>query len=250
MILARCRSAALIAIILGMLAWCPQVWGGGLSLEMEGMLRQCAPNVHPETMAAVISAESAGQQFALADAGPKHLPWSQRKTMVRSFYFPTLEAAAETARNLIAAGHTVSIGAAQINDRNLPRLGLTIEKTFDLCTNLRAGDQILSECYTRASKQYGAGGKALRAALSCYNSGDFVRGDKDGYVDLVIGKAGKSLVWKSGKSPVPSVSASAGLEGFQTVGTQRFAPRPKPGKISGYISKQEAKSSSGDVWGW
>lgn len=170
----------------------------GLTPEMEAMLAQCAPNVHPETMAAVISAESRGNRFAIADAGPKHLPWSQRKNMVRSFYLPTITDAVAKAQDLISQGHTVSLGPAQINDRQLPRLGLSIEDVFDSCTNLRAGGQILGECYTRASKLYGPGLRALRAALSCYNSGDMVRGEREGYVDLVFSQRGKALALKTG----------------------------------------------------
>ncbi len=138
----------------------------GVSAEMWELLSRCAPTVHPETMAAVISAESRGHRFAIADAGPVNLPWSQRKSMVRSFYFGTAQEAAEKANELIAAGHTVSLGPAQINDRNLRPLGLTVESVFDPCTNVAAGGQILTNFYQRAAKQFGYGGRALRAALS------------------------------------------------------------------------------------
>ena len=183
----------------------------GISPEMWNLLARCAPTVHPETMAAVISAESRGHQFAIADAGPVSLPWSQRKSMVRSFYFGTAQEAAEKANELIAAGHTVSLGPAQINDRNLRPLGLSVESVFDPCTNVAAGGQILTNFYQRAAKQFGSGGRALRAALSAYNSGDWLRGEKDGYVDLVVRQVGRPLTLRTGTQTI----ATAGQQQSQ-----------------------------------
>lgn len=204
----------------------------GVAPEMELMLRQCAPNVHPETMAAVVRAESGGQQFAIADAGPTHLPWSQRKSMVRSFYLPSVTEAVTKAQSLIANGHTVSLGPAQINDRQLPRLGLSIEQVFEPCTNLRAGGQILGECYSRASKRYGAGPRALRAALSCYNSGDMERGDREGYVDLIFSQRGHAVSLRAGgprasdagaaRRTTPKLEASSGRPWWKNVGNRSF----------------------------
>lgn len=177
----------------------------GISPQMMMLIKQCAPSVHPETMGAVISAESRGHMFAIADAGPLYLPWSKRKSMVQSFYFSTVNEASGKARALIAAGHTVSLGPAQINDRQLRRVGLTIEQAFDPCSNLRGGAQILTECYQSAVKKYGEGERALRAALSCYNSGDFERGERDGYVERVKKQVGRPLALRTGSDRVPSI---------------------------------------------
>lgn len=182
----------------------------GVSPELSALLARCAPTVHPETMAAVVSAESRGHQFALADAGPKHLPWSKRKTLVRSFYFGSVGEAAGKANELIAAGHTVSLGPAQINDRNLARLGLSVASVFEPCTNLAAGGQILTEFYKKAEREFGPGAKALRAALSAYNSGSWLRGEKDGYVSRVVQQVGRPLALQSGR-------ASTGRGGQQLV---------------------------------
>lgn len=165
--------------------------------EFYALIAQCAPTVHPETMAAVISAESRGHQFAIADAGPVHLPWSQRKSMVRSHFLGSADAAVAKATELISKGHTVSLGLAQINDRNLKRLNLSIRDVFNPCTNIAAGGQILTQFYEKASRQFGPGPRSLRAALSAYNSGNWVRGEKDGYVDIVYRQAGVPLSVKS-----------------------------------------------------
>jgi hypothetical protein len=166
--------------------------------DVDALLARCAPNVHPETMRAVLSAESRGNVLAVADAGPVALPWSKRKHMVRSHYPNTLPEAVTLVTDLLARGHTVSMGLLQINDRNLPRLGLSVSNIFEPCTNVKAGAAILTEMYERAVKQYGVGAKALRAALSGYNSGSFVRGEADGYVDLVFNQVGRPLVLRQG----------------------------------------------------
>lgn len=176
-------------------------------VDVEELLKQCAPNVHPETMRAVLNTESGGNVLAVADAGPVALPWSQRKSMVRSLYPASRGEAVTLVRSLLAKGHTVSLGLAQVNDRNLAGLGVGVEDMFDACTNISAGAKVLVDCYERALKEYGAGGKAMAAALSCYNSGSFVRGEQDGYVDLVFQKKGKPLVLKEngGKTVVPAL---------------------------------------------
>nr|WP_255555222.1 lytic transglycosylase domain-containing protein [Trinickia mobilis] len=168
---------------------------------MVELLQRCAPNVALSTMSSIVKVESRGNMYALADAGPVNLPWSVRKNLVRSFYPATLEEASGLARSLIAQGHTVSLGLSQVNDRNLKRMGLTIEQVFDPCTNIATGARILTDFYDRASKQYGAGERALQAAISAYNSGDFERGIENGYVGLVYAAAGA----------VPTLSAGAAL---------------------------------------
>lgn len=169
----------------------------GVSPELSGLISRCAPTVHPETMAALISAESRGHQYALADAGPLNLPWAQRKHLVRSYYFSSLDEAVEMAEGLIARGHTVSLGLTQVNDRNLAGLGVSIREVFDPCVNLSAGGKIVTEFYGKAVRQFGPGPRALRAAISAYNSGDWSRGERDGYVSLVFKQRGKPLELKS-----------------------------------------------------
>lgn len=155
------------------------------SIELSNEIERCAPSVDPETMNALVSTESRKHQYALADAGPLNLPWTKRKHLVKSYYFETEDEAVAKAQSLIEAGHTVSLGLTQINDRNLPALGLSIREVFDVCTNLSSGARILTHYYGQAVGKFGAGQRALRAALSKYNSGDWIRGEKDGYVDLI-----------------------------------------------------------------
>ena len=184
----------------------------GVDEKFSSLIARCAPTVHPETMAAVISAESRGNQFAIADAGPVALPWSQRKHLVRSHYPESLEAAVATASELVRKGHTVSLGLSQINDRNLSRYGVSIRDVFDPCVNVSVGGRILTDFYTRAVVKFGQNAAALQAALSGYNSGDWVRGARDGYVGLVYKQVGKPLAIKT-SGMVPALRAMPSLTG-------------------------------------
>lgn len=132
----------------------------------------CAPDIAPQTLTEVIRVESRGNPLAININGPIKLPR------------PPLDAADAVAlvRPVIAAGYSVDLGLMQVNSRNLPQLGVTLEQMFDPCTNLRAGAAILAANYAEAARRQGPGQPALLAALSAYNTGDFARGFRNGYV--------------------------------------------------------------------
>ena len=133
----------------------------------------CAPLVHIGTAQALVSVESSFNVHAIGVVGgvldrqPRNLP----------------EALA-TARHLQATGWNFSVGLAQINLRNFERLGLTVTTAFDPCANLRAMQTVLTECFDRSSVA-SRPQPALRQALSCYYSGNFVTGIRHGYVQRV-----------------------------------------------------------------
>ena len=135
----------------------------------------CAPQVDPRTAQALVAVESSGNPYAIGVVGGVLLRQPQHQA----------EAIA-TAKALQAAGWDFSLGLAQINVRNLRLLGLSVEQTFDPCTNLRAMQTLLGECLQRAQ---GAKREAdqlhLRRALSCYYSGNFTTGFEHGYVRRV-----------------------------------------------------------------
>jgi type IV secretion system protein VirB1 len=95
------------------------------------------------------------------------------------------------ARWLLGHGYNFDAGLGQVNSANFARLGLTVESAFEPCANLRAAGRILEECRVRAAARFGRGARTVRAALSCYNTGDFSRGMANGYVEAVLG-AGES----------------------------------------------------------
>lgn len=173
--------------------------GNARAEDLTAMMQRCAPNVHPTTLSAIVKTESSGRMFVLLDNGPANLPFSVRKTMLRTIYPDSATEAASIARDLIARGHLVDMGLTQLNNRNLAGLGLSVEQALDPCTNLWAGGTILSNFYTNASKQYRDQQSALLAAISAYNTGDFERGFNNGYVKTVLRNAGQ---------PVPALLTS------------------------------------------
>ena len=153
-------------------------------LDFNTLAQQCAPSVHPTTLQAVVRTESGFNPYAIGVVGGRLVrqPRDRAEAVV-------------TAKALDAQGINFSMGLGQVNKANLARYGLTYETAFDLCANLRAGADILHDCYARAAKTMGPGDGALRAALSCYYSGNFTRGCHAGFwwKRLCAARVGKRL---------------------------------------------------------
>ncbi len=146
------------------------------TVALAAAIARCAARVAPSTMAAIVHVESGGNPLAIGD-----------NTTMRSYY-PHDRATAEVlAQQLTAAGHSVDLGIAQINNANLLRLGLNVHAIFDPCTNLNAGAQILSQDYAYAMRRYGPGQIALRHAIGMYNTGRVDAGTR--YVQRVLAAA-------------------------------------------------------------
>ena len=133
----------------------------------------CAPAVHAGTARALVAVESSFNPHAIGVVGGV----LDRQPRNRA------EALA-TASHLQATGWNFSVGLAQINVRNFERLGLTAATAFDPCQNLRAMQAVLGECFERSLSR-APPQAALRQALSCYYSGNFVTGFRHGYVQRV-----------------------------------------------------------------
>lgn len=195
--------------------------------NLADLMGRCAPEIHPATLGALVRTESGGNVYALADAGPGHLPWRVRKTMVRSFYPQTAVEASEVARDLIEKGHIVAIGLTQVSSRNLKRLGVTVDQVLDPCTNLRSGGQILSEFYSDAVRKFRDREQALLAAISAYNTGNFEDGFTNGYVNTVLAAGGQKVPeLKSGGRGGRPQYASGSRSGVRvTVASAPASPR-------------------------
>ena len=145
----------------------------------------CAPQVHLTTAHALVAVESAFNPWAIGVVGGS----LQRQPRHRT------EALA-AALALQAAGRNFSVGLGQINMGNFQRLGLSLESAFEPCSNLAAMQTVLSECFERArrkSPSRSGDQVALRAALSCYYSGNFTTGFRHGYVGKVVAAARNPL---------------------------------------------------------
>lgn len=105
----------------------------------------CAPGVSAHTLLAVARAESALDPLAIGVNGGVSAP---RRPA-------TLTEAAALARTLIDQGKDLDLGLAQINVRNLAKLGLTPESVFDPCRNLAASARVLQDGYLRAAGRFG-----------------------------------------------------------------------------------------------
>lgn len=159
----------------------------------------CAPNIHPQTLHSVIKQESNYNALAIGINRAARLK-SQPKTRAE---------AVAIANRLMSQNVNFDAGLAQINVKNLNWLSMSVEDLFDPCKNLKASSLVLSACYKRASVHYGKGQHALRAALSCYNTGNFDRGFSNGYVRNVVAQA-KTYVPAIAPEPhTPIVNTSA-----------------------------------------
>src|SRR5690606_15443506 len=174
--------------------------------ELAALALTCAPNIHPVTLNALISHESRAQQYAIGvKRKGKHLRQQPR----------TLTEATAAAQRLIDQGIDFDAGLGQINVRNWAWLGLDSETVFVPCRNLAAAQTVLSECYARALPTHKDLQQALRAALSCYNTGNFKRGFTNGYVGKVLAQAGiqvpalAPLTRKATQPVVPETPANA-----------------------------------------
>ena len=172
-------------------------------IDLTALVLTCAPLVAQDTARALIQVESSGNPFAIGVVGGALV----RQPANRSEAVATIAA-------LEAAGWNYSAGLGQINKRNFQRLGLNPTTAFDACANLRAMQGILGDCFSRASRR--PAGKAsnqaskqaaLRDALSCYYSGNFLTGHQHGYVDKVLA-AWSSRAARAGNA---STAAAAGL---------------------------------------
>ncbi|HET6184642.1 MAG TPA: lytic transglycosylase domain-containing protein [Acetobacteraceae bacterium] len=136
-------------------------------------LLACAVNIAPVTLNAVVRVESGGDPLAIR---VNHLSGPQPP------HPATAAQAAALAELFIARGYSVDLGLMQVNSRHLAAFGLTVQQALDPCTNIRAGDAVLTADYLAAARAVGPGQRALRLALAMYNAGSFRGGVANGYV--------------------------------------------------------------------
>jgi type IV secretion system protein VirB1 len=166
------------------------------SLPFDKLAAECAPGVHPTTLRGVVRTESDENPFVIGVVGGR-LERQPRN----------LAEAVATARELERQGFNFSMGLGQVNRYNLAKFGERYETIFEPCRNLKTGSAILRDCYQRARARIPDDQQALRAAFSCYYSGNFTRGfrpDRAGqrsYVQKVVANATDTA------EPIPVVPA-------------------------------------------
>lgn len=212
------------------------------------MMMACAPNVAPATIEKVIQVESAGEPLALnvnvkwvierdekgqpimivAEDGSTK-PKRRKVTFKPPMAVKNVQDAVTVAYAAMAAGHSVDMGYMQVNSKNLPALGYSVEDMFDGCKNLAAGASVLTAFYAGALKDHPEPQTALKAALSAYNTGDFNKGYLNGYLARYgIGQQQVAI-------NVPAVNP-------YTADTAVFVRKP-PKKDEAMSTKEEASST-------
>ena len=156
----------------------------GSTAEFRELAGRCAPTVHLTTLSAIVMQESGAKPYAIGINGGTVKLARQPRTKAEAI---------ATATWLRKGGHNFDAGLGQINVKNMNWLGLEVADLFDPCKNLSAAAAVIGDCYERASKRYGGGQQALRAALSCYNTGNFERGFANGYVRKVGARIGVAV---------------------------------------------------------
>ncbi len=174
------------------------------------LLQQCAPEVAPITMAAIVQGESGGNPFAIND------------NTSSLHYFPkTRRQAITIARTLIAAGHQIDMGIGQVDSENLGWLHMSIPQTFNACDNLNAAQRILVGAYHQAGAR---GTQSLAGAFEAYNSGR-TWGDQ-GYAQGVFRNADVEVPAIPGGQLAPWVSRTVG--GASGIGKEEGAGAAAP----------------------
>lgn len=184
--------------------------------ELAALTLSCAPDIHPVTLQALVGHESRAQQYAIGvNRKGRHLPRQPQ----------TLAEATAAAQGLIDQGIDFDAGLGQINVRNWAWLKLDSTTVFDPCRNLAAAQTVLADCYARALPGHKDPQQALRAALSCYNTGNFSRGFSNGYVGKVLTQAHIKV---PALAPLANEAETSKLQAAPTEPVQQPDQEPTP----------------------
>lgn len=146
---------------------------------------QCAPQVNPNTILAIVATEAAAHtvggynEFSININNKSQQPFKQPKRLAE---------AVKITRQSIRKGQSVDIGLMQVNTQHLAKYKVTATQLFDPCTNIRIGGAILTDFYLKTSKNKRLQNR-LFLTFSMYNTGDPSRGFRNGYVNKVINSA-------------------------------------------------------------
>ncbi|WP_424196748.1 lytic transglycosylase domain-containing protein (plasmid) [Ampullimonas aquatilis] len=201
-------------------------------IDFAALSMQCAPDVHVDTMRRIVHVESSFNPYAIGVVGGR----LQRQPK-------SLDEALATAKSLDEQGFNFSVGAAQVNKYNLEKYGLTMNSAFDPCANLRAGSEILKDCYLRAYKSSKNEQTALRDSFSCYYSGNFTAGYKLGYVKAILAAENSPNVIPAIRTTQDPPKYKATKPRKESAATDTELPRNDQDKKQDNTKENEPKSS-------
>ncbi len=159
-------------------------------IDFDTVSAQCAPHVAVSTLRAMAHVESGFNPYAMGIVDGRLV--RQPRNLLE---------AVSTANDLQAKKVKFSAGLVQIYVKNWPAYNLDAETVFEPCANLRAAQGILSNCYSRATTQGSQPQVALRQAISCYYSNNFITGFHHGYVQKVVAAATRFEAQASKQEP-------------------------------------------------
>lgn len=136
-------------------------------------LAACAPNSDPRFLASIVSIEATNPSLGAPDTNA-----IDDDTANTAYYPQSREAAIDLATSLLARGHVLDLGIAQVNDSNLSGLGHTVADAFDPCTDLQMGEKILVNGWNTALAHYGTEASIftlMDSTASEYNSNTLTR---------------------------------------------------------------------------
>lgn len=203
-------------------------------LPFDELAARCAPDIHPTTLKGVVSTESSWNPYAIGVVGGS----LQRQPR-------SLDEAVAAARDLESKGFNFSMGLGQVNRYNLEKYGHTYETIFEPCGNLKAGAAILKDCYVRARNQMADDQQALRAAFSCYYSGNFTRGfrpDSAGQPSYVQKVVANAIDLAQASPVVPAVKAQSSDSAIP------LRTSPRTSRSSRPIPKGPTAGAQGTQW--
>lgn len=191
-------------------------------VAMPDLLAQCAPQVSPVLMQAVVRTESGGRPWAIG-MDRSHGAVKQPESLAEAL---------ATVHDLAAAGRKFSVGLAQIHVSNVKLYGMTWEQAFDPCQNLAIGQRILWNFYHRALASGYSGVGAIWAALRGYNSGSVDRAVSNDYAQRI-------LAYMSDPMPGAVVPASPEARRLlrQTAPVKRDGPSPESDEAHDIFAK-------------
>lgn len=199
-------------------------------VDFIALAQQCAPDVAPATLAAIVKTESAFDPNSIGVNGGRRLvrqPANKAEAIV-------------TAKWLLDNGYNIDLGLGQVNSSNLARVNLSVEDAFDPCKNLAASAAILTANYRSAKRTEPNDQRALHVAFSMYNTGSPVNGFRNGYVARVLTNAGVGVV-----NTIPSVKPIP-LAGGSTSPAAR--KRSSTGTVASGLKQQGGAPSSGVIF--
>lgn len=141
------------------------------------MIVACAPNVHPSTIQAIAKVESQKKPLAVG------INTKNGRKLKPTIVIDTAPKAIAVTYAAMKLGHSVDMGYMQVNSRNLPWLGYTVEDMFlDPCKNIAAGAYVFEDAYKKELAKHKNPQVAMMRALSRYNTGNPIDGFTNGYV--------------------------------------------------------------------